>query len=155
MLDNLHKSILWIVRMSVLHDFCRAWFRVAEGRTFSVHLKCVQTVPTCCGPSLYVKPQPLLCDSVMTETVHLSLRRSVEGGGGGPMETSLFSHQLLSCSLFLISQEAPRGRCLDCHHPAPLSFHTVFNSDMLSLPPLSVFISINAHTHFIFPHLLS
>ncbi len=46
MLDNLHKSILWIVRMSLLHDFCRAWFRVTEGRT----CKCIRAVPTCCGP---------------------------------------------------------------------------------------------------------
>lgn len=142
MLDSLHKSILWIVRMSVLHDFCRAWFRVTEGRTWSVHLKCIQTVPTCCGP---LKPQCLLCQQLRLRayTCHS------EGvwKGAALMETSLLSHQLLSCSLFLILQEAPRGRCLDCHCSVSPSFHTVFNSHMLFLPSLSMFISIKANAH--------
>lgn len=45
-LASLHKSILWIVEMSFLHEFfllfyffCRAWFRALETRTWSVHLK--------------------------------------------------------------------------------------------------------------------
>lgn len=74
-----------------------------------------------------------------TESGRLSLRGSALGAA--PMETSLLSHQLLSCSLFLISQEPPRGCCLDCQRSNSLSFHTVFSSHMLSLPSLLILVS--------------
>lgn len=119
MLDNLHKSILWIVRVSVLHDFCRAWFRVTEGRAWSVHQNIFKVflhavaLSSCKATASAVRP-------ATTESGQLSLRGSQTVAA--PMETSLLSHQLLSCSLFLISQEAPRGRCLDCHRSISLIF---------------------------------
>lgn len=45
-----HKSILWIVKMSVLHEyyfyyvFFRAWFRAPEAKTLSVHLNFIPNV---------------------------------------------------------------------------------------------------------------
>lgn len=141
MLDSLHKSILWIVRMSVLHDFCRAWFRVTEGRTSKMYSNCFHMPwPSKATALPYDQPQ-LRVDTCHSEGVQR---------GTAPVETGLLSHQLLSCSLFLISQEALRGRCLDCHHSTSLYFHTVVNSHMLSFPSLSTFISVKAHIHLIF-----
>lgn len=141
MLDNFHKSIFWIVRVSVLHDFCRAWFWTTEGRTWSVHPNVSKVslhavaLSSCKATVSAVRP-------AATESGQLSLRGSQTLAA--PMETSLLSHQLLSCSLFLISQEAPRGRCLDCHRSISLSSHTVFNSHKLFffLSSLSTFFSV-------------
>lgn len=108
------NSSLWTVRMSVLHDFCRACSRHTEGRSWSVHLKCPN-----CSYVLNLKPQRLPRDLLrLREPTPVTQRQC-----GGV--TNLLSHQLLSCSLFLISQEAPRGCCLDCHCSAPLSFNTI------------------------------
>lgn len=63
------------------------------------------------------------------------------------MGTSLLSHQLLSCSLFLISQEAPEGRCLDCHCSISLSFESSILTCFLFPLCLSVLVSMKAHTH--------
>lgn len=111
MLDSLHKSILWIVQMSVLHDISRAWFRITEGRFWSVNLKCIQTV-SMLWRSLFEKPHCLQRDlrRLRADTCH---RGTVDGAA--PVETSRLSRQLFSCSPFLISQGALRGHCLDCH----------------------------------------
>lgn len=147
MLDNFHKSIFWIVRVSVLHDFCRAWFRTTEGRTWSVHQNVSKVslhavaLSSCKATVSAVRP-------AATESGQLSLRGSQTLAA--PMETSLLSHQLLSCSLFLISQEAPRGRCLDCHRSISLSSHTVFNSHKFFFcPPCQHVFCIEILQHFI------
>ncbi len=83
-----------------------------------------------------------------TDCGHLSLRGSADGGcsnGNKP----LVKPTVVMFTL-LISQEAPRDCCLDCHHSISLSFHTVINSHMLSFPSLSVFVSVEAHTHLMF-----
>lgn len=138
MLDNFHKYIFWIVRVSVLHDFCRAWFRTTKGRTWSVH----QNVSLHAVALFSCKATVSAVQPAATESGQLSLRGSQTLAA--PMETSLLSHQLLSCSLFLISQEAPRGRCLDCHRSISLSSHTVFNSHKLFFVlPVNIFSVLN------------
>lgn len=61
-LDGLHESILWVVGMSVLHEICRAWCRTTELLgTWSAHLTCIQTVPTCCGPPMFIQSHTDFC----------------------------------------------------------------------------------------------
>lgn len=119
-------------------------FRAAEGRAWSVHLKCVQKAFYLLWPSSYVEPQCLPRDL-------LRLRADAcHSEGASPEETGLLSHQLLLHSLFLISQGAPRGCCLDCQHSISSSFYIVFNSHMLSLSSMLILESIKALSLFSF-----
>lgn len=81
-----------------------------------------ESVPSCCGP-LYVKSHSVCRATCCAWERTPVTQGECEGGccsnGNKPL-VSILSHQLLSCSLFLISQEAPWGCCLGCHCYIPL-----------------------------------
>lgn len=130
-LDSLHKSILWTVQMSVLHDICRAWFRDTEGRAWSVHLKCIQTVSIYCG-SVW-KATLSSAWPATTESGHLSQRDCGWGCSCGNKQLVTPTVFMFTLSDFTGSSQGPLfGLSLLCF----LNPHTVSNSHVLSLTSL-------------------
>lgn len=144
-LTSLHKSILSIVQMSVLHDICRAWFWVTEGRKYI--LKGIQTVPTCCGPLKRLQRDQLRlrADTCHSEEVQRQWLLQCKGASCHTnccrVSSFWFHRKLLGAAVWNVT---PLFLCL---------FRTLLDSLMLSLPFLSMLISIHPQTQWRTQHI--